>query len=229
MTMKELKRKIRDLLSEKLSKYGFRRKKDWDIIRIVDNNIVQIISPGLSSRNEKHTIYIGITVGVIYKDIDEVAVKLGDQSRLKYYSPMVGTSIGDLFPKKDYRVWRFALDDSDELIERNVDEMVDSIVQYGLPYLQNISEIDFFIEKMFKVNRQFYLPIIYYLYGRKKQALKYIDNVIKELSSRPAMDEDYRAIMELHGIEPEVTIDNRELESYMPFVERFRKLVNEKG
>lgn len=90
--MKELKRKIRDLLSEKLSKYGFRRKKDWDIIRIVDNNIVQIISPGLSSRNEK-----------------------------------------------------------------------------------------------------------------------------------------YRAIMELHGIEPEVTIDNRELESYMPFVERFRKLVNEKG
>lgn len=227
--MKELKRKIRDLLSEKLSKYGFRRKKDWDIIRIVDNNIVQIISPGLSSRNEKYTIYIGITVGVIYKDIDEVAVKLGDQSRLKYYSPMVGTSIGDLFPKKDYRVWRFALDDSDELIERNVDEMVDSIVQYGLPYLQRISEIDFFIEKMFKVNRQIYLPIIYYLYGRKEQALKYIDNVIEELSFRPAMDENYRAIMELHGIESEVTIDNRELELYMPFVERFRELVNEKG
>lgn len=228
MTMKELKRKIRDLLSEKLSKYGFRRKKDWDIIRIVDNNIVQIISPSLSSRNEKHTIYIGITVGVIYKDIDEVAVKLGDQSRLKYYSPMVGTSIGDLFPQKDYRVWRFTLGDSDDFIKRNVDEMVDSIVQYGLPYLQKISEIDFFIEKMFKVNRQFYLPILYYLYGRKEQALEYIDNVIKELSSRPAMDEDYRAIMELHGIEPEVTVGNRELEAYMPFVERFRKLVNEK-
>lgn len=226
--MKELKRKIRDLLSEKLSKYGFQRKKEWDIIRIVDNNIVQIISPGLASRNEKHVTYIGIIIGVIYKNIDKIAVRLGEQGRLKYYSPMVGTSIGDLFPEKDYRVWRFALGDSDDLIERNVDEMVDSIVQYGLPYLQKISEIDFFIEKMFEVNRQFYLPIIYYLYGRKEQALEYINNVIKELSSRSAMDEDYRAIMELHGIEPEVTVDNRALEAYMPFVERFRKLVNEK-
>ena len=80
--MKELKRKIRDLLSEKLSKYGFRRKKDWDIIRIIDNNIVQIIAPSLSSHNEKHTIYIGIIVGVIYKNIDEIAVKLGEQSRV---------------------------------------------------------------------------------------------------------------------------------------------------
>ncbi len=101
--------------------------------------------------------------------------------------------------------------------------------QYGLPYLQKISEIDFFIENMFKVNRRFYLPILNYLYGSKEQALKYIDNVIKELSSRPAMDEDYRAIMELYGIEPEVTVNNRALEAYMPFVERFRKLVNEKG
>ena len=229
MTMKELKRKIRDLLSEKLSKYGFRRKKDWDIIRIIDNNIVQIIAPSLSSHNEKHTIYIGIIVGVIYKNIDEIAVKLGEQSRLKYYSPMVATPIGNLFLEIEYMEWRFALNDSDEQIERNIEGMVDIIVQYGLPYLQKISEIDFFIENMFKVNRRFYLPILYYLYGSKEQALEYIDNVIKELSSRPAMDEDYRAIMELHGIEPEVTVDNRELEAYMPFVERFRKLVNEKG
>ena len=225
--MKELKRKIRDLLSEKLSKYGFRRKKDWDIIRIVDNNIVQIISPSLSSHNEKHTIYIGIIVGVIYKNIDEVAVKLGDQSRLKYYSPMVGTPIGNLFPEKEYIEWRFTLNDSDEQIERNIDEMVDITVQYALPYLLKISEIDFFIEKMFKVNRQFYLPIIYYLYGRKEQALAYIDNVIKELSSRPVIDEETKRIMELHGIEPGVTIDNRELDAYMPFVDNFRKLVNE--
>lgn len=33
--------------------------------------------------------------------------------------------------------------------------------------------------------------------------------------------------MELHGIEQTITIDNRELEAYMPFVENFRKFVNE--
>lgn len=223
--MKEFKRKIRDLLSEKLSEYGFRRKRDWDMIRVIDNNIVQMISPCLYSHNEKHTTYIGIIVGVIYKDIDEMAVKLGEQSRLKYYAPMVASDTGHLFPKYENKEWRFALGDSDEQVVRNVD----TIVRYGLPYLQQISEIDVFIERMCKGNRQCYLPIIYYLYGRKEQALAYIDDVIKELSSRPVIDEETRRVMELHGLKPEVTVDNRELEAYMPFVERFRAMVNEKG
>lgn len=167
-----------------------------------------------------------MSVGVIYKNVNKIAIICNDYNYVKLHVAMVGKTLGELLPQKEYKDWRFALGDNDDVIQQNVDEMVNLVVQYGLPYLQKLLDVDFLIEKMYKY--QTLIPIFYYLYGRKEQALEYIDNVIKELSSRPAMDEDYRAIMKLHGIELEVTVDNRALEAYMPFVERFRKLVNEK-
>ena len=224
--MKEFKKKIKGLLNDRLSEYGFQPKQDWFNTRLVDDNVFQIIDYGTASRGEKHVIYISMSVGVTYKNVNKYTIICNDYDYVKLHAAMVGKTLGELLPQKEYKSWRFALGDNDDVIQQNVDEMVNLVVQYGFPYLQKLLDVDFLIEKMYKYRTL--IPIFYYLYGRKEQALEYIDNVIKELSSRPAMDGGYRAIMELYGIEPEVTVDSRELEAYMPFVERFRKLVNEK-
>ena len=62
--MKEFKKKIKGLLNDRLSEYGFQPKQDWFNTRLVDDNVFQIIDYGTASRGEKHVIYISMSVGV---------------------------------------------------------------------------------------------------------------------------------------------------------------------
>ena len=55
--MKEFKKKIKGLLNDRLSEYGFQPKQDWFNTRLVDDNVFQIIDYGTASRGEKHVIY----------------------------------------------------------------------------------------------------------------------------------------------------------------------------
>lgn len=227
--MKELKRKIRNLLDERLSVFFFQRKQGWNFIRVVGDNVIQIIGATFSSHHESSVIYINPVIGVIYKDMNQIEVQLGMPDLLRGYTPMAGISLGYLCPEKNFKEWRFALGDTDEFIKKNVHELAETIMKFGFPYLQNLSDTDYFIRQMSDIESRYHLPVFYYLHGKKEQALEYIDETVKKLSLSSAIDEDFKRIMELHGIEPEVVTDNRALRSYMPFVERFRAMVNEKG
>lgn len=225
--MKELKRKVREFLDERLSVFFFQRKQGWNFIRVVEDNVIQIIGATFSSHHESSVIYINPVIGVIYKDMNQIEAQLGMPDLLRGYTPMAGNSLGYLCPEKKFKEWRFTLGDTDEFIKENVYELAETIIKYGFPYLQNLSDTEYFIGQMSDIESRYHLPVFYYLHGKKEQALEYIDETVKKLSIPSAIDEESKIIMELYGIEPEVVADNRELLSYMPFVENFRKFVNE--
>ena len=124
--MKELKKQILELLYQKLSVYGFKKKQQRLLIRTVkENNVVQIIALGFAHR-ERHRIFISISVGVIYKNINNEAIKFGEANRLKYYNPMECIHIGYLMPQKDYHAWYFELNGDPQAIEDNIRDVASS-------------------------------------------------------------------------------------------------------
>ena len=86
--MKELKKQIMELLQQKLSVYGFKKKQQDLLIRTVkEGNVVQMIILGFAHR-ERHRISVTISFGVIYKNINDEGIKFGDSNHLIYYNPM---------------------------------------------------------------------------------------------------------------------------------------------
>lgn len=91
--MKELKKQIMKLLKQKLSAYGFKKKQYFLIRTVKEGNVVQIIAPGFA-HGVRQRISVSISVAVIYKDINNEAIKFGELNRLKHPGAMEITDIG---------------------------------------------------------------------------------------------------------------------------------------
>ncbi|MDE5701743.1 MAG: hypothetical protein K2I15_04895 [Bacteroides sp.] len=231
--MKEQKKKIRLLLDKHFSQYGFKKARFNNFIRIKDGNVVQDIGFTTATHGERHVTYLNPVVGVIYKDVDEVMLQLRDgiSSCLKMYAPMISRPIGYLMPEHYFKEWKFTIDID---VSDGVDDMASAIIDYGLPYLEELSDMDQVIyglatSKYSNIGnvRDYLLPVLYYLHGKNEQALIAVEEAVIRRSNSINIGE-YKALQAIYGEEVIQIQPNKDLDSYMPFVERFRQFISEK-
>jgi len=231
--MKELKKQIMELLQQKLSVYGFKKKQQDLLIRTVkEGNVIQMIILGFAHR-ERHRISVTISVGVIYKNINDEGIKFGEANHLIYYNPMECIHIGYLMPQKGYHGWYFELNGDPQAIEDNIRDVASTIIQYGFPYLEMLSEEDNLINEIdrnsTKAHKGRLIPIIYHMRNEKEQALQYIEKTIKKLS-KGFTKEDYESAKRLAGEGGYfIMVENNALKYYMEFVENFKRILNEEN
>ena len=231
--MKELKKQIMELLQQKLSVYGFKKKQQDLLIRTVkEGNVVQMIILGFAHR-ERHRISVTISVGVIYKNINDEGIKFGEANHLIYYNPMECIHIGYLMPQKGYHAWYFELNGDPQAMEDNIRDVASTIIQYGFPHLEMLSEEDNLINEIdrnsTKAHKGRLIPIIYHMRNEKEQALQYIEKTIKKLS-KGFTKEDYESAKRLAGEGGYfIMVENNALKYYMEFVENFKRILNEEN
>lgn len=232
--MKEQKKKIWLLLEKHFSQYGFKKARLNNFIRIKDGNVVQDIGFTTATHGEKHVTYLNPVVGVIYKDVDEVMLQLreGINSCLKMYTPMICIPIGYLMPENDFKEWKFTIDTN---VSDGVDNMARAIIDYGLPYFEELSDMEqviygFATSKYSYIGgevRDYLLPVLYYLHGNSGQALRTVEAAVTRRSKSVNIDE-YKAMQAIYGEDAIQIPPNKDLDSYMPFVEKFRQFLSEK-
>ncbi len=231
--MKELKKQIMELLQQKLSVYGFKKKQQDLLIRTVkEGNVVQMIILGFAHR-ERHRISVTISFGVIYKNINDEGIKFGEANHLIYYNPMECIHIGYLMPQKDYHAWYFELNGDPQAMEDNIRDVASTIIQYGFPYLEMLSNEDNLINEIDRTSTTTYkgriIPIIYHMRNEKERALQYIEKSIKEIS-KGFTKEDYESAKRLAGEGGYfIMVENNALKYYMEFVENFKRILNEEN
>ena len=231
--MKELKKQIMELLQQKLSVYGFKKKQQDLLIRTVkEGNVIQMIILGFAHR-ERHRIFFSISVGVIYKNINDEGIKFGEANHLIYYNPMECIHIGYLMPQKGYHGWYFELNGDPQAIEDNIRDVASTIIQYGFPYLKMLSNEDNLINEIDKTSTATYkgriIPIIYHMRNEKERALQYIEKSIKEIS-KGFTKEDYELAKKLAGEDGYfIMAENNALKYYMEFVKNFKRILNEEN
>jgi len=230
--MKELKKQIMELLQQKLSVYGFKKKQYFLIRTVKEDNVVQIIAPGFA-HGVRQRISVSISVGVIYKDINNEAIKFGEPDRLKHPGAMEITDIGYIMPQKDYHEWHIALNSDVQSIENDINNIVSTIIQYGFPHLEMLSEEDNLINEIDRdsitAHKGRLIPIIYYMRNEKERALQYIEKSIKEIS-KGFTKEDYESAKRLAGEGGYfIMVENNALKYYMEFVENFKRILNEEN
>ena len=231
--MKELKKQIMELLQQKLSVYGFKKKQQDLLIRTVkEGNVVQMIVLGFAHR-ERHRISVTISIGVIYKNINDEGIKFGEANHLIYYNPMECIHIGYLMPQKGYHDGSFELNGDPQAIEDNIRDVASTIIQYGFPHLEMLSEEDNLINEIDRNSTKAYkgrlIPIIYHMRNEKEQVLQYIEKTIKKLS-KGFTKEDYESAKRLAGEGGYfIMVENNALKYYMEFVENFKRILNEEN
>ena len=231
--MREQKKKIYLFLEEYFSKYGFKKKKLNNYVRIKDGNVVQYIGFTIATHGERHVIYLNPVVGIIYRDVDELMVQLREEINcdIEEHGPMICLPIGYLMPENDFKEWKFTIDRD---VSDGVGNMARAIIDYGLPYLEELSNVDQVIyglttsQYSYIVGEKDYiLPVLYYLHGNSEQALRTVEAAVTRRSKSVNIDE-YKAMQAIYGEDAIQIPPNKDLDSYMPFVEKFRQFLSEK-
>ena len=220
-------------MEEYFSKYGFKRRKQNNYIRTTDGNVIQDIGFTTATRGEKHVVYLNPVVGIIYRDVDKLMLQLRDglNPNIEDYGPMICLPIGYLMPEHYFKEWKFTIDVD---VSDGVDDMASAIIDYGLPYLEELSDMDQVIyglatSKYSNIGnvRDYLLPVLYYLHGKNEQALIAVEEAVIRRSNSINIEE-YKALQAIYGEDAIQIPPNKALDSYMPFVEKFRKFLAEK-
>lgn len=225
--MKSLKKEINEQVKKHLSQYGFQTKKYSIQVRIKDN-VVQTIGLGFAHGGRCVTILIG----VLYQDINAILLKLGGYDSMKTYNGMVGTNIGYLMPGNFYKEWIFRKEDTLDMIESIVKDMMNAIIQYGFPYLDELSDKSFLLDKLLDLNsedkymcpnRDKLIPVLYHLRGEDALAMDYIKKAIQKEGEWPSKEE-MEKLLSMGDI---VIIGNQSvsMNDYLAFARNFKKFI----
>ena len=228
----ELKKNIMDLLEGQLNAYGFIRKKTYNMfIKTVDINTIQTIGFPIAHYGLKNTRFLAVSLGIIYKKERMLEMKLRNikTSMPDYANMWIGIQIGHLLPKNEYKEWHFSVDEN--IINEGYD-MSNTIIQYGLPFLNELSNKDNLIYGLeigkYKGEPEFQLPVFYYLRGNTQRAFECIDSYIQKFSTPELEDYEIEILRKLAEENGEVYVEeNRTLKYYLEFAENFRKMVEE--
>lgn len=160
-------------LCKKLAKLGFTRKGKGTFLRR-SNGFEQTLGYGHSARIP-HTRDYYIMVGLECLELAKLGMDLG-----VYTAGVWGVTIGQLTPRNNFQEWHVENSASEEDVRDVVSEMVNLIETYAVPFLDkhsDINEVLYEIEegnKFFISNRDYNLPLIYYMIGKKDYAISYL-------------------------------------------------------
>ena len=134
-------------------------------------------------------------------------------------------------PDYFFKEWRFAIDNSDEYIRYQVSDIISTVLEYAIPYFRKYSTQENLVYGLETRElrcsndvRDIYLPILYYLRGNNAQAYSFVEEVIKRRTLDFPIDE-YKAMQVIYGEEAIQIPPNKELDSYLPFAEKFKKMI----
>jgi hypothetical protein len=130
---------------------------------------------------------VGISpiVGVVYSPIEDLVAKL---CRPPFADgPTISTAVGYLTPEGRFLEWVFdpTLDATPEIVK-----MTRAIQEYGVPFMQEHTALHSIIAeleaKRFTINetRRYRLPAAYLLAGQKEEALRFVEQELKDLNTR---------------------------------------------
>ena len=157
-------------LCKKLALLGFVRKGKGIFLRR-SNGFEQTLGYGHSARIP-HTRDYYIMVGLECLELAKLGMDLG-----VYTAGAWGVTIGQLTPRNNFQEWHVENSASEEDVRDVVSEMVNLIETYAVPFLDkhsDINEVLYEIEEgnnFFISNRDYNLPLIYYMIGKKDYAI----------------------------------------------------------
>ncbi|MBC8592359.1 hypothetical protein H8744_03700 [Oscillospiraceae bacterium N12] len=219
--MMDLEKKIKCFLKESLFHHGFKKKYKTCFQRsFVD--AIQMLTFGHSTHNEVSVRYLTYTVSLTYPTIDKIATQLHE------IMGNIGVNVGYLMPEKSFKEWRLVLDCPDECLHQILNNIMFTVEQYAIPFLDKYSNIEELIVGLENGElrctddiKDRYLPILYYLLGNNHNALLLVDEAIKRRSAEFLIDE-YKIIQEIHNANKMQIPQNKALDSYIPFAEEFK-------
>lgn len=178
-------KQVNDILKKICAELGYVQKKGIYYIKPISSNIYSTISFNIASYQIKGHRLVAPRIGVVYEDVEK---KLRDISKYEWldgYSNTVDEHIGYIMPVHDWTEW--------DLIEPGtnsevvISDLKDSLQEYGDIYCRRYSNIYDVIEMIegkplapawsYLFAR---LPIMYYLVGRKRRGVEFINRVFKK-------------------------------------------------
>lgn len=211
-------------LGYKMSKYHFVLK--------INENVYHTIFFDTTSHNG--VVSVMPSVGICYKDIDKLTSFLFDNLKDSYISPIVWTLLGNLMPIPTYKTWYFYEGNDNE---SGYKEILFNIQTYGIPFQKNMEIYENLFDAIFNsrhtTGREYYLPAMYYLEGKKQLGLKTIEETIeRKLKPRMLTDDEYESsIATAKELKMPTDSISRIIKgyvnpSYLKFLERYKMLCN---
>lgn len=218
----ELRDKIFNLITEKLSSYGFKLKNKCEIIKKCNDGFVQkIYYTGNIDKIDKR-IYITLHVNVYNTKVDKLVAQFTD-----FNIPWPILNIGYLMPCQFYNQWPISTEDD---IPNKIDSIITNVVEYGIPFMDSLSNNNTIINTLEEHPyigvpiRAYLLPLMYYLYINKEMALDYIayyTNMYK------ASFEEMQANNDCFWDIPSTPIENKDSINYGIYVENLKRIMAE--
>ncbi len=239
VVMKELKKKIETVIAERLAEYGFKKKREGRIVRIVNKNVMDSIMCGYSHPSKGWLGY-NFIIGTLYKNIDDILVEFDkhfNNSPFSYWKEckfMAGKNIGYLTPEYKFIQWNFSKEEDEEIFNSRIDEIIACIKTYAFPYYEKMSVDSCFIEELdtdaFWAIGYELIPMYYHAIGEDEYALKHMEESIKRFERRLTSEEleDYYSRYYGHWDEL-IPNDYRNLHCALKFVEQFKAFLEDKS
>lgn len=171
---------------ELLKELGFKKTKG-EFVRPYQDAL-HVLNFGYSTNNERHVRYFNCIFSIQFPKVIEISKSIGE------YIHDTGGQIGYIMPQKTFVEWRLAEDDTDDYYLNMIQEIIASIRDYVLPYMERFSTLQNFVDGvgMGIILYEFYdnktIPVVKYLLGDKEGALKSIERILeryKRESDRP--------------------------------------------
>lgn len=218
--MKELHKDIQLLIGNRLAEYGFKKKSKYEFVCKVNDFTEQRIR--FNIRGYNHVCNLGPALSVRFPKAAALLEKLA-----VCYIASVGLNVGYLMSEENYKEWEFALNQD---IVTVVDSMAEAIIQYGIPYLNELSDevnlIEVFDKPLYHIGfktKSYLVPVIYFYRGEKKLALQSLEQFIEEYHVS-FIRYCERLKVEQHLSDTRDVVD-KDLLNYMVFVENFKRFI----
>jgi hypothetical protein len=225
--IKEVNTNLKNICKElgyKMSKYNFVLK--------INENVYHTIFFDTTSHNG--VVSVIPRVGIYYKDITKLTSFLFDNHNNPYITPIVWVILGLLMPTHNFKTWYFYEGNDNE---SGYKEILFNIQKYGIPFQKKMETyenlFDTILQGRHTTGREYYLPAMYYLEGKKQLGLKTIEEMIeRQLKPRVLTDDEYESsIATAKALKMPTDSISRIIkgsvdESDLKFLERYKMLCN---
>ncbi|MBR1933528.1 MAG: hypothetical protein IJ841_07570 [Prevotella sp.] len=209
-----------------LKQFGF-KKRSYQFCRNYGDTI-QSVGFGHATNGEKHVRYYSCSYSFEFPKVMEIAKEIG---AIPYGT---GGLLGYLMPQRSPLVeWRLSEQDSEEYYLSMIQEIVDAIRDYALPFMERYSTLQAYVEgaeqdafRHGSFDRQC-MPIAYYLLGDLDSSMRYIEETLQRYSrgnSPKGIEVIKTAEFEEVIIHPEPDIN---YVNYLDFSEKFKQWVEQ--
>lgn len=214
---------------EAMKSLGFKKTSRF-FVRHVDD-VTQTIMFGHSTMGEQHVRYYSLTYGI---EFDYIVRSAGEMGVFVY---ALGGLIDYIMPHHvGLMEWRLSEYDTDDYYIRMINDIIDKIRQYVLPFMEKYNTIEQYLEGVesgsfikLSLDKKA-VPIAYYLIGERQKAFDYIAETL-EAYKRQAAPMPFHEHIITEEYEKDVYNCNQDgnLRVYQDFADKFTKWVNQKG